>query len=225
MSIFPSPWPVEHPDRIQVYGANTPNGVKASIVLEELELPYEAHKVDFGKRQQHGAEYLQVNPNNKIPSLIDPDGPGGEPLAIMESGAILHYLATKTGRLIPSDAAGANRVLQWVFFQAGSVGPMLGQYGHFVQFAPQGHDHSYAQKRYADESKRILSVLDTQLEGQDWVVGDYSIADIMIAPWVGALGFYGGPVHEALSEYPNVTAYLERFQARPAVKKGTTVFA
>lgn len=224
MSIFPSHWPVEHPDRIQLYALSTPNGVKAGIALEELGLPYEAHKVDFGKRDQHQPSYLAINPNNKIPSIIDPDGPGGEPLAIMESGAILHYLAGKTGKLIPSDPVGANQVLQWVMFQVGSVGPMFGQYGHFVTYAPKDQDHTYATERYAAESKRILGVIEKRLEGRSWVVDDYSIADIMIAPWIGTLNYYGGPVAEALPEYPNVVGYLERFKARPAVQRGTAIF-
>jgi len=220
MSVFPDHWPVQHPDRIQLYALGTPNGVKASIALEELELPYEFHKVDFGKKEQFDPGYLKVNPNNKIPSIIDPDGPGGAPLAIMESGAILHYLAAKTGRLLPSDPADANRVLQWMFFQAGSVGPMFGQYGHFAAFAPKEQDHSYAIERYTEEAKRILSVIETQLDGRDWIAGDYSIADIMIVTWIGAFEFYGGPVEEALPDYPRVMNYLERFNGRPAVKKG-----
>lgn len=223
MSIFPSHWPVEHPERIQLYALGTPNGVKASIVLEELELPYELHKVDFGKREQHDPGYLKVNPNNKIPSIIDPDGPSGGPLAIMESGAILHYLATKTGKLLPTDPAKASEVLQWLFFQAGSVGPMFGQYGHFASYAPKDQDHTYAIERYTAESKRILAVLETRLEGRDWIVDAFSIADIMIAPWLSAFDFYGGPVAEALSEFPRVVAYRDRFNARPAVQRGIAV--
>ena len=207
MSIFPSHWPVEHPDRIQLYALGTPNGVKASIVLEELELPYEFHKVDFGKQEQHDPGYLKVNPNNKIPSIIDPKGPGGEPLAIMESGAILHYLATKAGKLLPEDPAKANEVLQWMFFQAGSLGPMFGQYGHFVAFAPKDQEHTYATERYTSEAKRLLAVLETRLDGRSWMVDEYSIADIMIAPWISALDYYGGPVTEALSDYPRVVSY------------------
>lgn len=225
MSIFPSLWPVEHPDRIQAYGLGTPNGVKLGIALEELGLPYEAHKVEFSKKQQFDPEYLEINPNNKIPGLIDPNGPGGEPIKIMESGAILHYLATKAGELIPSDPARASQVLQWTFFQVGSVGPMFGQYGHFVKYAPKDHDHSYAIERYTSEAKRILGVLDKRLAGREWIVDDYSIADIMIAPWTDAFDYYGGPVKEALPEYGNVTAYLERFKARPAVQRGMDVFA
>lgn len=193
-------------------------------MLEELGLPYEAHKVDFGKREQFQPSYLALNPNNKIPSLIDPDGPRGEPFGIMESGAILHYLATKTGRFIPADPAGANEVLQWVMFQVGSVGPMFGQYGHFVAYAPKDQDHTYAVKRYTDEALRLLGVLDKRLEGREWICGEYSIADIMLIPWVGAFQFYGGPVNEAMGDYPNVQAWVARFMERPAVQRGLKVF-
>jgi GST-like protein len=224
MSTFPSHWPVQDPTVVQLYALGTPNGVKAAIVLEELGLPYEAHKVDFSKREQFDPGFLEINPNNKIPALIDPNGPGGEPLKIMESGAILHYLAAKTGKLLPSDPAKANQVLQWLFFQAGSVGPMFGQYGHFTKFAPQDQDHSYAQKRYTDESIRILRVIEGRLEGRDWIVDEFSIADIMIAPWIGAFNFYGGPVAEALKDFPRVTDYLARFQARPGVQRGIAVY-
>ena len=220
MSIFPAHWPVEHPDRIQLYSLGTPNGVKASIVLEELELPYEFHKVDFTKGEQHDPSYLLLNPNNKIPSIIDPDGPDGSPIGIMESGAILHYLATKHGRLIPSDPAKANEVLQWLFFQVGSLGPMFGQYGHFVTYAPKDQDHTYAIQRYASECMRILAVMETRLDGRSWVMEDYSIADIMVAPWLGTLDYYGGPVAEALPDFPRVVDFLARFRARPAVQRG-----
>lgn len=224
MSIFPSHWPVAHPDRIQLYSLSTPNGVKAAIALEELEVPYEAHKVDFSKRDQFDPGFLKVNPNNKIPAIIDPNGPGGEPLPVMESGAILHYLATKTNKLIPADPAKANEVLQWMFFQVGSVGPMFGQYGHFVSYAPKELDHSYAVERYTNEAKRILAVIEQRMEGRDWICDAYSIADIMIVPWLGAFAFYGGPVAEALPDYPNVQAYLARFMERPAVQRGVAVF-
>lgn len=223
MSIFPSLWPVEHPDRIQLYSVATPNGVKASIALEELELPYEVHKVSFAEKQQFDPGYLTINPNNKIPAIIDPNGPGGEPIRIMESGAILHYLATKAGRLLPADPARRNQVLQWMFFQVGSVGPMFGQYGHFHSFAPKELDHTYAVKRYTDEAKRLLGVVDRRLEGREWIAGEYSIADIMLAPWLAAPQFYKGPVLEAMPEFPNVVAYLERFGERPAVQRGRTI--
>jgi GST-like protein len=223
MSIYPSRWPVEHPDRIQLYALNTPNGVKASIVLEELDLPYELHRVDFAKREQHDPGYLLINPNNKIPSIIDPDGPGGKPLAVMESGAILHYLAKKTGRLLPEDPATQNEALQWLFFQTGSVGPMFGQYGHFVTYAPKDQDHAYAIERYTNECKRLLGVMETRLDGREWFVEGFSIVDIMIAPWIGTLPYYGGPVADALPDHPRVVDFLERFNARPAVQRGVAV--
>lgn len=225
MSAFASHWPVAHPDRIQLYSLGTPNGVKASIALEEMGLAYEYHKADFGKQEQFEPSYLEVNPNNKIPAIVDPNGPGGEPIRIMGSGAILHYLAGKSGTLLPQDPAWANEVLQWMFFQAGSVGPMFGQYGHFVAYEPKDQDHTYAQQRYASEALRLLGVLEKRLAGRDWVVDDFSIADIMLAPWVGAFRFYGGPVADKLGEFPEVGAWLDRFNARPGVQRGVALFA
>lgn len=224
MSPFPSHWPVTHPDRIQLYSLGTPNGVKASIALEELRLPYELHKVDFGRREQFEPSFLALNPNNKIPAIVDPDGPGGQPHGVMESGAILHYLATKTGRLLSKDPAVASETLQWMFFQVGSVGPMFGQYGHFVRFAPKDTDHTYAVERYTAEARRLLGVLEGRLADRAWIVGDYSIADILLAPWVGALDFYGGPAAEAVPEHPRVSDWLARFNARPAVQRGRAVY-
>ncbi|MCB9744380.1 MAG: glutathione S-transferase N-terminal domain-containing protein [Alphaproteobacteria bacterium] len=223
MSVFPAHWPVAHPERIQLYTLGTPNGVKASIALEELGLPYEAHRVDFGKREQHDPGFLEFSPNNKIPALIDPDGPGGAPIRIFESGAILHYLAKKAGRLLPTDPAGENEALRWMFFQVGSVGAMFGQYGHFVAYAPKDQDHAYATARYTQEALRILAVLEQRLEGRDWILDDFSIVDIMTAPWVGAFDYYGGPVVPELAKLPNVTAWTERFKARPAVQRGMKV--
>jgi len=225
VSIFPSYWPVEHPDRIQLYALTTPNGVKAGIALEELGLPYEAHKVEFSKKDQFQPSYLAINPNNKIPSIIDPDGPNGEPLAIMESGAILHYLATKTGKLWPSDPAKANQALQWMMFQIGSVGPMFGQYGHFASYAPKDVDHTYAIERYTNETKRLFAVLDKRLDGRDWVMDDFTMVDIMMVPWVGMIPIYGGPAAEAMADFPRVKAYLDRFNARPATQRGIAIFS
>lgn len=225
MSIFPSHWDVANPERLQLYSLGTPNGLKPTIALEELGLEYELHRVDFSKKDQFQPSYLELNPNNKIPSLIDPDGPNGEPLGIMESGAILWHLANKTGKLIPADPNKASEVLQWVFFQVGSVGPMFGQYGHFATYAPKDQDHTYALNRYTNETKRLLGVLNKRLEGRDWLVDEFSIADIMIAPWIGTLNYYGGPAAEALGDYPNVVAYLERFNARPGVQRGLAAFS
>ncbi|MCB9780923.1 MAG: glutathione S-transferase N-terminal domain-containing protein [Alphaproteobacteria bacterium] len=212
----------QHPDRLQLYSVNTPNGKKIGIALEELGVPYEAHTVHIGKGDQHRPEFLAINPNGKIPALIDPDGPGGEPLAIFESGAILFYLAEKYGKLIPADAAGRSRALQWTFFQAANVGPMFGQFGHFAMFA-KGKTDSYGEERYKAEVIRLLGVLDRQLEGQDWLIGEYSIADIATVPWVGGISFYKAEEAVGLADFHNVVAWMERFNARPAVQRGLAV--
>ena len=186
-------WPPRHPDRIQLYSLPTPNGVKVSIALEELDLPYEPHLVSFEKNDQVSPEFLSLNPNNKIPAIIDPDGPGGKPLALFESGAILFYLAEKTGRLLPRDAAARYETLQWVMFQMGGVGPMFGQLGFFVKFAGKDFEDKRPRDRYAAESRRLLGVLDRHLEGRAWIMGDeYTIADVATFPWIRNLvGFYG----------------------------------
>ena len=218
-------WPAQHPDRIQLYTLGTPNGVKASIALEELALPYEAHKVSFGTDDQMTPEFLSLNPNNKIPAMIDPDGPGGSPLPLFESGAILLYLADKTGRLIPGDAAARWECIQWLMFQMGGVGPMFGQFGHFFKFAADKVKDPYAVNRYTAETKRLLSVLDQRLDGRSYLLGDaYSIADIATFPWVRVLGgFYDGGEALGLSDYRNVSGYLDRCLARPAVERGLSV--
>ena len=220
MATFPERWAPQHPDRIQLYSVPTPNGQKASIVLEELGLPYEAHRIDIMKGDQHTDEYTTLlNPNGKIPSLLDPDGPGGEPIAIMESGAILHYLARKTGQLMPTDPRGENEVLQWVFFQVGSVGPMFGQFGHFYKFA-KGKTDTYGEQRYGAEVTRLLGVLERRLQGREWIAGDFTIADIAIAPWVAALDFYEGKDFVKYADFQGVDAWVQRFFARPAVVRG-----
>lgn len=224
MSIIPSRWAPQHPDRIQLYTFPTPNGQKVSVALEELELPYEAHTIHIGKGDQHDPEYLRINPNNKIPSIVDPDGPGGEPLAIMETGAILHYLARKTGRLMPTDPRGESQVLQWLFFQVGSVGPMFGQFGHFFHFA-KGKTDSYGEERYTAETKRLLGVMDQRLADGDWIAGDYSIADIALGPWIGGLEYYDGLEAVGWDDFDNVKAWYARFRSRPAVERGWTVGA
>lgn len=219
---LPSRWHAEHPDRIQLYSLATPNGKKAGIVLEELGLEYEAHRIDIMGGDQFDPEYVKINPNSKIPSIIDPDGPDGEPIAIMESGAIMIYLAEKTGKLMPQDPFLRSKVLQWVFFQVGSVGPMFGQFGHFYKFA-KGKTDDYGEKRYGKEVKRLLGVLDRQLEGRDWLVDDFSIADIMTVPWLDALDFYEGKSFVEYDSFENVTAWVERFNARPGVQRGVQV--
>ena len=213
-------WPAANPDIIQLYSLPTPNGVKASIALEELDLPYEAHLVDFGKDDQMTPEFLSVNPNNKIPALIDPNGPGGKPLPLFESGAILIYLAEKTGKLLP-DGPGRWPVIQWLMWQMGGLGPMFGQVGFFHKFAGKEIEDPRPRQRYYDESKRLLGVLEKHLQGQDWVAGDYSIADIAIAPWLRAMrDFYAAGDQVGWPDLKNVPAYLERFLERPAVQRG-----
>ena len=215
-------WPAQHPDRIQLYSLPTPNGVKASIALEELQLPYEAHLVSFGTDDQLTPEFMSLNPNNKIPAIIDPDGPGGKPLPLWESGAILIYLAEKAGKLLPSDPAERYECIQWLMFQMGGVGPMFGQFGHFFKFAADKVSDPYPTDRYANETKRLLGVLEQRLDGRDYIMGDeYTIADIATFPWVRTLGgFYEAGDALGLDAYPNVGAHLERCLARPAVQTG-----
>ena len=215
-------WPARHPERIQLYSLPTPNGVKASIALEELELPYDAHLVSFGTDDQLTPEFMSLNPNNKIPAMIDPDGPGGKPLPLWESGAILIYLAEKTGKLLPADPAERYECLQWLMFQMGGVGPMFGQFGHFFKFVADKVTDPYPTERYSNETKRLLNVLDGRLDGRDYIMGDqYTIADIAIFPWVRTLGgFYEAGEALGLDGYENVGAHLERCLARPAVERG-----
>lgn len=218
-------WPAAHPDRLQLYSMPTPNGVKIPIMLEEIGLPYEAHKVDFATDDQHSPAFLSLNPNNKIPAIIDPDGPDGQPLALFESGAILLYLAEKSGRLLPPDAAGRYRAIQWVMFQVGGVGPMFGQLGYFHRFAGRQVEDERPRARYAAESRRLLGVIDGQLARHAWVAGDaFTIADIAIFPWVnGLLNFYKAGELVGIDDFGHVTAALERFLARPSVAKGLEV--
>lgn len=227
ISAFPitHKWPAQHPDRIQLYSLPTPNGVKASIALEELGLPYEPHLVSFETNDQTSPEFLSLNPNNKIPAILDPDGPGGQPLALFESGAILIYLADKTGKLVPQDAAARYETLQWVMWQMGGVGPMFGQLGFFHKFAGKDYEDKRPRDRYVAESKRLLSVLDQRLAGRQWVMGDtYTIADIAILPWVRNLvGFYGAGELVEFDQFKEVQRVLESFVARPAVAKGLNI--
>ncbi|CAB3727964.1 MULTISPECIES: glutathione S-transferase N-terminal domain-containing protein [Achromobacter] len=218
-------WPAQHPDRLQLYSLPTPNGVKVSILLEEMGLPYEVHRVSFDTQDQFSPEFLSLSPNNKIPAILDPNGPDGKPLALFESGAILIYLASKTGQFIPADTAGRYETLQWVMFQMGGIGPMFGQLGFFHKFAGKDYEDKRPRDRYAAESKRLLGVLDKRLEGRDWVMGDeYTIADIAILPWVRNLvGFYGAGDLVEFSQFKNVARVLEAFVARPAVVRGLTI--
>ena len=227
LSAFPiaARWPAEHPERIQLYSLNTPNGVKASIMLEETGLPYEPHLVDIMQDESHTPEFLSLNPNGKIPAIIDPDGPGGEPLGLFESGAILMYLADKTGRFIPSDAALRWETIQWVFFQMASIGPMFGQLGFFNKFAGREYADKRPLERYVAESKRLLGVLDLRLEGRTWIMGDeYTIADIATLGWVNNLiTFYEARDLVEYDSLANVPAWLDRGLARPAVKRGLEI--
>jgi len=227
LSSFPitEKWPARHPERLQLYSMPTPNGVKAAIMLEEIGLPYEAHKVDFATNDQTSPAFLSLNPNNKIPAIIDPDGPGGQPLALFESGAILLYLAEKSGKLIPSDAAGRYGVIQWLMFQIGGIGPMFGQLGFFHKFAGKDYEDKRPRQRYVDESRRLMGVLEQQLARHAWVAGDtYSIADIALFPWVnGLLNFYQAGELIGASDFPAVAAALDTFLARPAVQAGLKI--
>jgi GST-like protein len=227
LSAFPiaSRWPAEHPDRIQLYSLPTPNGVKVSIALEELELPYEPHLVDIMKNESWTPEFLALNPNGKIPAIIDPDGPGGKPFGLFESGAILLYLADKTGKLASTDAARRYETIQWVFFQMASVGPMFGQVGFFHKFAGSKFEDKRPLERYRDESKRLLGVLETRLDGRQWIMDDdFTIADISLVGWVRNLvGFYGAGELVEYDRLKHVPAWLERALARPAVQRGLEI--
>ena len=218
-------WPAQHPDRLQLYSLPTPNGVKVSIMLEETGLPYEVHLVDFGKNDQLTPEFLSLSPNNKIPATLDPNGPGGKPLALFESGAILIYLAEKTGQLMPKDAAGRYETIQWLMWQMGGVGPMFGQLGFFHKFAGKEYEDKRPRDRYVNESKRLLGVLNQRLENRAWIMGDeYTVADIAVFPWVRNLvGFYEAGDLVGISDFPNVQRALAAFVARPAVVKGLTI--
>jgi GST-like protein len=218
-------WPAQHPERLQLYSFPTPNGVKVSIMLEETGLPYEAHTVNIGKDESWTPEFLALNPNGKIPAILDPNGPGGKPLALFESGAILIYLAEKTGRFLPADPAGRYETLQWVMWQMAALGPMFGQLGFFHKFAGAAYEDKRPRERYAAESKRLLGVLERRLEGRDWIMGsDYSIADIATLGWVrNLIGFYGAADLVDYAALRNVPAWLERGLARPAVQRGLEI--
>ena len=218
-------WPPQHPERIQLYSLPTPNGIKVAVMLEETGLPYEPHAVSFDANEQLSPEFLSLNPNNKIPALIDPNGPDGKALGLFESGAILMYLAEKTGRFILPTAAGRYETLQWLMFQMGGVGPMFGQVGFFHKFAGKDFEDKRPRDRYVAETKRLLGVLNQRLQKQAWVVSDdYTIADMAIFPWVrGLVGFYEAGDLVGIAEYPAVTRALEAFLARPAVARGLTI--
>ena len=215
-------WPASYPDRLQLYSLLTSNGVKVAIALEETGLPYEPHLVRFDTNDQLSPEFLSLNPNNKIPAIIDPNGPGGQPLPLFESGAILVYIAGKTGRLMPRDDAGRYQTLQWLMFQMGGIGPMFGQLGFFNKFAGKDYEDKRPRDRYVGESKRLLGVLDRHLANREWIMGDsYTIADIATFPWIRNLvGFYEAGELVGFNDFANVARVLEAFVARPAVVKG-----
>ena len=227
LSAFPitQRWPAKHPDRLQLYSLPTPNGVKVSIMLEEIGLPYEVHLVDFNKDDQKTPEFLSLNPNGKIPAILDPDGPGGKPLGLFESGAILQYLAEKTGKLQPADAARRWQTIQWVHFQMGGIGPMFGQVGFFHKFAGKDFPDKRPLERYVAESRRLLGVLENHLNGRQWVMDDeYTIADISMLGWVrNLIGFYGARDLVEFDRFGHVQAWLERGLARPAVERGLNI--
>jgi GST-like protein len=218
-------WPAQHPERIQLYSLPTPNGIKVSVMLEETGLPYESHLVRFDANEQLSAEFLSLNPNNKIPAIIDPHGPGGVPFPLFESGAILIYLADKAGRFIPQDSAGRYETIQWLMFQMGGVGPMFGQVGFFTKFAGKDYEDKRPRERYVAEAKRLLGVIDRRLEKRSWIMGEaYSIADIAIFPFVNTLiGFYGAGELVGFEDFQQVSRVLKAFLARPAVIRGVDV--
>lgn len=215
-------WPARHPERLQLYSLATPNGAKVSIALEEMQLPYEAHLVSFATNDQFSPEFLSLAPNNKIPAILDPNGPGGQPLVLFESGAILIYLAEKTGQFLPQDPAARYETLQWLMWQMGGVGPMFGQLGFFYKFAGKDYEDKRPRERYVAESRRLLGVLEQRLTGRDWVMGShYTIADMAIFPWVRNLvEFYGAGELVGWGDFPQVQRVLAAFVARPAVQRG-----
>ncbi|MEL6472238.1 MAG: glutathione binding-like protein [Cyanobacteria bacterium J06623_4] len=216
-------WPVQHPEQIQLYSLGTPNGQKISVALEEMALPYEAHKVNILKGEQFTEDFVAINPNSKIPAIVDPQGPNGEPFSVFESGAILMYLAEKSGKFLPTDPAARSECLQWLFFQVGGVGPMFGQFGHFYKYAKE--KVPYGIERYQTEAKRLLGVLDKHLQGKDFLLGaDYTIADMATFPWVGCLDWgYKAAETLQLNDFPSVMAWYDRCQQRPASARGLDV--
>ncbi|HXA92522.1 MAG TPA: glutathione binding-like protein [Steroidobacteraceae bacterium] len=218
-------WPAQHPERIQLYSLPTPNGVKVSIMLEETGLPYEPHRVRFDANEPLSAEFLSLNPNNKIPAILDPQGPGGRPLALFESGAILIYLADKSGRLLPREGAERYEAIQWLMFQMSAIGPMFGQVGFFHKFAGKDYEDKRPRDRYVAEARRLLAVLDGRLADRAWIMGeDYTIVDIATFPWVRNLvGFYDAGEIVQFASFPHVQRALREFVARPAVQRGLEI--
>lgn len=218
-------WPPRHPDRLQLYSLNTPNGVKVSILLEETGLPYEAHLVDLAQGHQRTPEFLSLNPNGRIPAILDPHGPDGRPLALFESGAILAYLAEKTGRFLSADPAQRWETLQWLLYQASGIGPMFGQVGWFHKFDGAAIEDPRPKARYVNESRRVLGVLQQRMAGREWIMDDgYSIADIaMLGPVHNLVTYYGARELVGFDDFPDVDAWLQRWLRRPAVQRGLAI--
>lgn len=225
LSAFPitAKWPAKDPSLIQLYSYPTPNGVKVSIALEELGLAYEPHLITLADADVKSPAFLSLNPNNKIPAIIDPYGPDGQPIGLFESGAILIYLAEKAGKLLGSTQVQKYKTIQWLMFQMGGVGPMFGQLGFFVKFAGAQIEDPRPRDRYIAETRRLLAVLEAELAGKDWITGDFSIADIALAPWINSLDFYGARPLVGWDALPNLQAYVARFYARPAVDRGKSI--
>ena len=227
LSAFPvtRKWPARHSDRIQLYSLPTPNGIKVAVMLEETGVPYEPHRVSFEANEQMSPEFLSLSPNNKIPAILDPQGPDGKPLGLFESGAILIYLAEKTGRFMPQDAAGRYQTIQWLMFQMGGIGPMFGQVGFFNKFAGKDYTDKRPRDRYVAEARRLLGVLDRRLADREWIMGgEYTIADMAIFPWVRTLtGFYEAADLVGWRDFRNVARALDAFVARPAVQRGLEI--
>ncbi|MEO8307694.1 MAG: glutathione binding-like protein [Pseudomonadota bacterium] len=218
-------WAAQYPQRLQLYTLGTPNGIKISIMLEETGLPYEAHKVSFQTQDQLSVQFLSLNPNGKIPAVIDPDGPGGKPIGLFESGAILFYLAEKTGRFMPAGESARYETLTWLMFQMANIGPMFGQLGFFYTYAGSAYEDKRPLERYANESRRLLGVLNNRLRDRQWMMGDdYSIVDMAIFPWInGTLTHYRAGELLGMANFPEVTRVLDAFLARPAVQRGMAV--
>ncbi|HEY8538215.1 MAG TPA: glutathione S-transferase N-terminal domain-containing protein [Steroidobacteraceae bacterium] len=227
LTVFPitKKWPAKHPDRLQLYAINSPNGVKASIMLEETGLPYEPHLVDFSKDDQRSPEFRSLNPYGKIPAIIDPDGPGGKPLALFESGAILLYLAEKTGKFLPRDPSARYETIQWVIFQVANIGPLFGQVGFFYRFEGRNWEDKRPLEHYVSESRKLLEVINARLETREWIMGrEYTIADIAIFPLVrNLIGYYDAGDLVRISDFPHVLRALDAFLGRPAVIRGVKI--
>jgi GSH-dependent disulfide-bond oxidoreductase len=218
-------WPPQFPERLQLYSLPTPNGVKVAVMLEETGLPYEPHLVSFETNDQNSPEFRALNPYSKIPAILDPRGPGGRPLPLFESGAILIYLAEKTGQFLPQDPAARYETLQWLMFQMGGIGPMFGQLGFFHRFAGKDYEDKRPRDRYVAEARRLLGVLNGRLAERSWVMGEaYTIADMAIFPWVrNLIGYYEAAEIVGFGDFPQVAGALTRFLARPAVVRGVTI--